>query len=104
MITLHYGYLVFAGVISTSIIVFLFRKVHKITITFKNYRTDKDKEMGKIVDKILQGSEDNLNLFFKFEAGMVENIRLSRTIKDMGFKSEYLHAEIIKLLEYIKAK
>jgi len=104
MITLHYEYLVFAGVTSISIIVFLFIRAHKITIAYKNYRTDKDKEMGEIVDRILRGSEDNLNLFFKFEAGMVENIRLARTIKDMGFKSEHLHAEIIKLLEYIKAK
>lgn len=102
MITIHYGYLILVLAIFISTLLFLCFKLRKVVFIFKNYRTKKNEEMKEIVDKILQGSEDTLNLFFKFESGMVENIRLSRIIKDMGFKSEHLHAEIIKLLEYIK--
>ncbi len=104
MITLHYEYLVLTGLIFISIVVTLHRRTRKISRAFKKYSTEKDVEMEEIVDRILRGSEDTLNLFFKFESGMVENIRLSRTIKDMGFKSEHLHTEIIKLLEHIKTK
>lgn len=104
MITIHYSYLILSSSIFIGSIIFLCLRIRKIKSIYKEYRAEKNKEMKEIVDKILQGSEANLNLFFKFESGMVENIRLSRIIKDMGFKSEHLHIEIVKLLEYIKAK
>ena len=82
--------------------IYAFTKASKKSKKLHEYKEAKEEEMRLIFDKMLVSSENNLNLFFKFESALVENLKNGRFIKGEATKMHDLLKEVRLEIEKLK--
>ncbi len=98
-VTIHIYYIILIIVLLIVLFLILHLRLTRVRETSETCTIQKNLEVGELSKKILTSSEDNLNLFFKFEAAILENIRLARITKTTMKELKTILSEIRLSLE-----
>jgi hypothetical protein len=101
-ITINIYYLILIILLIIIIFLFLFLRLLKIKNLLDICNKEKTQDLKILSKKILSSAEDNLNLFFKFEAAILESIRLSRMTKLTMKEIKSILSEVRLLIEPTK--
>jgi len=101
-ITINIYYIILIVLVIIAIFLLLHLRLLKVRKSSDTCGKEKSAELERLSKKIVSGAEDNLNLFFKFEAAILENIRLSRMTKITMEEIKGILSEIRLLVEPTK--